>query len=171
MSNTSGCNQNTSACSGCRTQRKKCSDKCVLPPYFPQSEPQKFMLVHTVFGNGRVVKLLQGLPAELRGDAVSSMVYEAEERIRDPVHGCVGVINDLQRKVAELQLQLESTQVELANISVEHGNLLTLLTGYDPHGSYPNLYTTGIQEVEDTIMNPNVLDNDDPLPLWSESYT
>ena len=93
------------------------------------------------------------------------MVYEAEERIRDPVHGCAGVIKDLQRKVAELQLQLEATQLELANVSVEHGNLLTVLTGYEPHGSYANFYTAPLQEVEDTIINPNVSGNKDPLLL------
>jgi hypothetical protein len=78
------------------------------------------------------------------------MVYEASERVRDPVHGCVGVIKDLQNKLAELQLQLESTQVELANISLQIGNLLTLITGYE-EGLYPDFYTAALEEIEDTL--------------------
>ena len=66
--------------------------------------------------------ILQDIPAEQRGDAVSSMVYEASQRLRDPVHGCLGVIDDLHKKVAGLQLQLDSTQAQLANISLQHAN-------------------------------------------------
>eukprot|EP00253_Pinus_taeda_P009944 PITA_09944 len=116
-------------CAACKIQRKKCTKKCVLAPYFPQDDPQKFRLVHNLFGNGHVVKFLQKLPAEQRGDAVNSMVYEASERLRDPVNGCVGVINDLQNKVAELQTQLASTQAAVANISQQHADLLTIITG------------------------------------------
>jgi len=85
----------------------------VLAPYFPQDKPHKFLLVHKVFGNGHVVKLLQDLPAEQRGDAVSSMVYERRQRFGDPVHGCVSVVNDLQNKIAELQSQMASTQYDV----------------------------------------------------------
>lgn len=49
----------TSACGACKINRKKCSEKCVLAPYFLLDDPQKFMLVHTVFGNGHVIKLLR----------------------------------------------------------------------------------------------------------------
>jgi len=48
-----------SACAACKFQKKKCSDKCVLAPYFPQKDLKKFLLVHRLFGYGHVVKLLQ----------------------------------------------------------------------------------------------------------------
>eukprot|EP00253_Pinus_taeda_P028836 PITA_28836 len=165
MSDKSGWKRETSSCSGCKNQRKKCTEKCVLAPYFPQNDPQKFLFVHKVFGKGRVAKLLQDIPAEQRGDAVSSMVYEARARARDPVHGCVGLIKDLQNELAELQLQLESTKVELANIRLQCANLSTLITGYE-EVLHPNFYTAAVQEFEDTIMNPIVLDDADSLQLW-----
>eukprot|EP00253_Pinus_taeda_P003726 PITA_03726 len=148
----------TSPCASCKIQRKKCSQNCVLAPYFPQDNTEKFLLVHRVFGNGHVIKLLQGLPAEQRGEAVNSMVYEAKERVRDPVHGSVGVINDLQNKIAELQSQLVSTQTQLADISMRHANLLTLLDG----GCSLHYYNGSPLHSEDTYVSDDL----DPMELW-----
>lgn len=50
---------------------------------------------------------------EARGDAVSSMVYEADARVRDPVYGCVGAISSLQQQVAHLQTQLAVANAEI----------------------------------------------------------
>lgn len=55
----------------------------------------------------------QELPVEARGDAVSSMVYEADARVRDPVYGCVGAISSLQQQVAHLQTQLAVANAEI----------------------------------------------------------
>lgn len=57
--------------------------------------------------------LLQELPVHQRGDAVSSLVYEASARVRDPVYGCVRTISYLQNQVSELQMQLALTQAEI----------------------------------------------------------
>eukprot|EP00253_Pinus_taeda_P009112 PITA_09112 len=157
----------SSSCAACKIQRKKCTEKCVLAPYFPQDEAKKFMLVHGVFGNGHVIKLLQDLPPELRGEAVSSMVYEANERLRDPVNGCLGVINDLRRRVAELELQLASTQEAFADLYRKYIVLLTLITGCH-EGSHPNFYSTSPQETQEYCgTNPCsiVVDDLDPLQL------
>lgn len=56
---------------------------------------------------------LQELPEHQRGDAVSSMVYEANARVRDPVYGCVGAIASLQNQVSLLQMQLAVAQAEV----------------------------------------------------------
>jgi len=107
--------------------------------------------------------MLQDLPAEQRGDAVSSLVYEASQRVRDPVHGCVGEINDLHKKLAELQSQLDSTQEQIANISMQHANLLSLVTNYH-QALVPHFYDVSMQESEDTSTIPIVLDDVvDPL--------
>eukprot|EP00253_Pinus_taeda_P025802 PITA_25802 len=160
-----------SACSACRFQKKKCWDKCMLAPYFPQSDPYKFLLVHKLFGYGHVVKLLQDLPPEQRGDAVSSLVYEARARDRDPVYGCIAEINDLQKKLQEVQSRLVSTEAELDNITLQHANLLTTITGYD-QGWDPNFYNASPKQSQDTeYSDPHVLDDDivDPLQLWDPS--
>ncbi|MCO5590781.1 hypothetical protein L7F22_044756 [Adiantum nelumboides] len=60
----------------------------------------------------------QDLAEHQRGDAVSSMVYEANARLRDPVYGCVGVISSLQHQVAQLQTQLALAHAEIVRLRV-----------------------------------------------------
>lgn len=55
----------------------------------------------------------QELPVQQRADAVSSLVYEANARVRDPVYGCVGAISYLQNQVSQLQMQLAVAQAEI----------------------------------------------------------
>ncbi|MBA0719939.1 hypothetical protein Golax_007584 [Gossypium laxum] len=61
----------------------------------------------------------QELPVDLRGDAASSMVFEANARVRDPVYGCVGAISYLQNQVSQLQMQLTVAQTELLRIKMQ----------------------------------------------------
>ncbi|MCO5588742.1 hypothetical protein L7F22_042701 [Adiantum nelumboides] len=103
----------SSPCAACKLLRRRCAKECVFAPYFPADQPLKFASVHKVFGASNVNKLLQELPEHQRGDAVSSMVYEANARVRDPVYGCVGAISSLQQQVAELQTQLAVAQAEI----------------------------------------------------------
>jgi len=85
----------------------------VFAPYFPPEEPQKFANVHKVFGASNVTKLLNELLPHQREDAVSSLAYEAEARVKDPVYGCVGAISVLQRQVHRLQKELDAAHAEL----------------------------------------------------------
>lgn len=102
-----------SPCAACKLLRRRCAPDCVFAPYFPADEPQKFANVHRVFGASNVNKMLQELPVHQRGDAVSSMVYEANARVRDPVYGCVGAISSLQQQIDSLQTQLAQAQAEV----------------------------------------------------------
>ncbi|KAI3426686.1 LOB domain-containing protein, partial [Psidium guajava] len=113
-----------SPCAACKILRRRCVDKCVLAPYFPPTEPYKFTIAHRVFGASNIIKFLQELPEPQRADAVSSMVYEANARIRDPVYGCAGAICHLQKQVSELQEQLAMTQAELINLELQRANLV-----------------------------------------------
>jgi len=70
---------------------------------------------------------LQELPESQRADAVSSMVYEANARIRDPVYGCAGAISQLQKQVSDLQAQLAKAQAEVVNMQCQQANLVALL--------------------------------------------
>ncbi|KAL8249572.1 hypothetical protein R6Q59_006440 [Mikania micrantha] len=100
-------------CAACKFLRKKCIPGCVLAPYFPPEDPQKFVNVHKIFGASNVIKLLNDVPPFQREDAVSSLAFEAEARIRDPVYGCAGVIAFLQRQVDRLQKELEAANSDL----------------------------------------------------------
>ncbi|GFZ07336.1 LOB domain-containing protein 4 [Actinidia rufa] len=68
--------------------------------------------------NHRIVwcENVQELPVHQRGDAVSSMVYEANARVRDPVYGCVGSISSLQHQIDVLQTQLAMAQAEVVHL-------------------------------------------------------
>ncbi|XP_027186721.1 LOB domain-containing protein 36-like isoform X2 [Cicer arietinum] len=102
-------------CAACKIQRRKCTEECVFAPYFPPDNPQKFAYVHKVFGASNVAKLLNEVNASQREDAVKSLAYEAEARLRDPVYGCVGLISLLQHNLKSLQIELNNAKKELAS--------------------------------------------------------
>jgi hypothetical protein len=102
-----------SPCAACKFLRRKCMPGCIFAPYFPPEEPQKFANVHKIFGASNVTKLLNELLPHQREDAVNSLAYEAEARVRDPVYGCVGAISFLQRQVHRLQKELDSANADL----------------------------------------------------------
>ncbi|XP_051120373.1 LOB domain-containing protein 4-like [Andrographis paniculata] len=108
----------SSPCAACKLLRRRCAHDCVFAPYFPADQPHKFASVHKVFGASNVNKMLQELPEHQRGDAVSSMVYEANARVRDPVYGCVGAISSLQQQIDMLQAQLALAQAEVVRMHV-----------------------------------------------------
>eukprot|EP00249_Psilotum_nudum_P002728 c15857_g1_i1 orf=395-1069(-) len=102
-----------SPCAACKFLRRKCTTECVFAPYFPPDQPQKFANVHKIFGASNVTKLLNELTEQQREDAVNSLAYEAEARVRDPVYGCVGTISLLQQQVNRLQREIAFARQEL----------------------------------------------------------
>lgn len=116
-----------SPCAACKILRRRCVQKCVLAPYFPPTEPQRFVIAHRVFGASNIIKFLQELPESQRADAVTSMVYEANARIRDPIYGCAGSIFHLHKQVSELQAELAKAQAELVTMQSQRQNLIALL--------------------------------------------
>ncbi|KAK7387269.1 hypothetical protein VNO78_27931 [Psophocarpus tetragonolobus] len=118
----------TSPCASCKLLRRRCSKECIFAPYFPSDDPRKFAIVHKVFGASNVSKMLQEIPVDQRADAVSSLVYEANARVRDPVYGCVGAISYLQSQVSQLQMQLAVAQAEILCIQMQPQEPSTLVT-------------------------------------------
>ncbi|XP_051113341.1 LOB domain-containing protein 1-like [Andrographis paniculata] len=117
-----------SPCAACKILRRRCTpDKCVLAPYFPPNDPLKFTTAHRVFGASNIIKFLQELPETQRADAVSSMVYEANARLRDPVYGCAGAICQLQKQVNDLKEQLAKAKAEIVSKQCQHDNLMALI--------------------------------------------
>ncbi|KAI4384549.1 hypothetical protein MLD38_002689 [Melastoma candidum] len=106
-------------CASCKLLRRRCAKDCIFAPYFPPDDPHRFAIVHKVFGASNISKMLQEIPIHQRADAVSSLVYEANARVRDPVYGCVGAISYLQNQVAQLQMQLAVAQAEILCIQIQ----------------------------------------------------
>ncbi|GAU15607.1 hypothetical protein TSUD_108660 [Trifolium subterraneum] len=165
-----------SPCAACKILRRRCAEKCVLAPYFPPTQPSKFTTAHRVFGASNIIKILQELPESQRADAVSSMVYEASARIRDPVYGSAGAICHLQKQVNELQAQLAKSQAELINMQLQQTNLLSLICmemNETPNESSPQ------ESVDNFISSPNYSsdyqnnlnffeENTSPNSLWEQ---
>ncbi|GAA0141394.1 hypothetical protein LIER_35386 [Lithospermum erythrorhizon] len=99
-------------CAACKYLRRRCSKQCIFLPYFLRKDLDKFAVVHKVFGASNISKLLQEIPVSDREDAVTSMVFEASERLRNPVYGCVSLIASLQKQVVELQSVLNTAHAE-----------------------------------------------------------
>lgn len=87
-------------CGACKFLRRKCVSGCIFAPYFDSEQgAAHFAAVHKVFGASNVSKLLLHIPAHKRLDAVVTICYEAQARLRDPVYGCVAHIFALQQQV------------------------------------------------------------------------
>ncbi|KAK2643285.1 hypothetical protein Ddye_025048 [Dipteronia dyeriana] len=175
-----------SPCAACKILRRRCAEKCVLAPYFPPTEPSKFTIAHRVFGASNIIKFLQELPESQRADAVSSMVYEASARIRDPVYGCAGAICQLQKQVNELQAQLAKAQAEVVNVQCQQANLAALLCMEMAKSPSSTLTSSPLQQpnspqsVDNFITspqsspeNPNCFfdDNNLGISLWEPLWT
>ncbi|WJX94373.1 hypothetical protein P8452_75793 [Trifolium repens] len=117
-SSSSSSSSYNSPCAACKFLRRKCMPGCIFAPYFPPEEPQKFANVHKIFGASNVTKLLNELLPQQREDAVNSLAYEAEARVRDPVYGCVGAISFLQKQVQRLQKELDAANTDLLRYSL-----------------------------------------------------
>lgn len=90
----------SSPCGACKFLRRKCATGCIFAPYFGADEgPARFAAIHKVFGASNASKLLLQVPLADRCEAVVTIAYEAQARIRDPVYGCVAQIFALQQQV------------------------------------------------------------------------
>jgi len=93
---------------------------------------------------------VQELPVHQRADAVSSLVYEANARVRDPVYGCVGAISYLQNQVSQLQMQLAVAQAEILCVQMQQQE--------------PTITTQVDQDHKSLLLSVN--NNFEPLPHY-----
>ncbi|XP_062156223.1 LOB domain-containing protein 18-like [Alnus glutinosa] len=106
-------------CGACKFLRRKCVPGCIFAPYFDSEQgAAHFAAVHKVFGASNVSKLLLHIPMHKRLDAVVTICYEAQARLRDPVYGCVAHIFALQQQVVNLQAELSYLQAHLATLEL-----------------------------------------------------
>ncbi|XP_022728193.1 LOB domain-containing protein 16-like [Durio zibethinus] len=122
-----------SPCGACKFLRRKCASDCIFAPYFCSEQgPARFAAIHKVFGASNVSKLLLHIPAHDRCEAVVTIAYEAQARIRDPVYGCVAHIFALQQQVAWLQAQLMQVKAQLAQNVMNSHNIQSQWQGNLP---------------------------------------
>ncbi|KAH7519463.1 hypothetical protein FEM48_Zijuj08G0038900 [Ziziphus jujuba var. spinosa] len=114
-------------CAACKMLRRKCDSNCLLSPYFPSEDIEKFAGVHRVFGASNVVKMIQMVEEANREDTVKALVYEATARLRDPVYGSSGAIFHLQKMVEELTSQLETVTAQASELQANIDQLLSIL--------------------------------------------
>ncbi|KAI3444677.1 hypothetical protein Pfo_001342 [Paulownia fortunei] len=106
-------------CGACKFLRRKCVAGCIFAPYFDSEQgAAHFAAVHKVFGASNVSKLLLHIPPNKRLDAVVTICYEAQARLRDPIYGCVAHIFALQQQVVNLQAELSYLQAHLATLEL-----------------------------------------------------
>ncbi|CAK9154526.1 unnamed protein product [Ilex paraguariensis] len=106
-------------CGACKFLRRKCVAGCIFAPYFDSEQgAANFAAVHKVFGASNVSKLLLHIPVNKRVEAVVSICYEAQARLRDPVNGCVAHILALQQQVVSLQAELSYLRAHLATLEL-----------------------------------------------------
>ncbi|KAK1258945.1 LOB domain-containing protein 10 [Acorus gramineus] len=114
-------------CAACKLLRRKCASCCAFAPHFPADQPHKFSYVHRVFGASNVSKILQDLPPHYRQEAADSLIYEAEQRLRDPVYGCVGNICLLNQHLEQIRHHLSLAKAELCSSYDQEGIVEKLL--------------------------------------------
>ncbi|OVA13923.1 hypothetical protein BVC80_1783g4 [Macleaya cordata] len=190
MSTTGTGSGSGSPCGACKFLRRKCASDCIFAPYFCSEQgPARFAAIHKVFGASNVSKLLLHVPVPDRCEAVVTIAYEAQARIRDPVYGCVAHIFALQQQVACLQAQLMQAKAQLVNNVIDSrslvnhnwmaGNVAVAGAGAPQHLTYPTYmqqHSVSPQSSLDSVDNSNDIsmhhevharpDNNDHLHLF-----
>ncbi|GAV66723.1 DUF260 domain-containing protein [Cephalotus follicularis] len=116
------------ACAACKYQRRKCSSECPLAPYFPSHQPKMFQNAHKLFGVSNILKILKNLDANQKGEAMKSIIYEANMRERFPVHGCLWVIRQLQYQIWQEEEELQAVLDQLEMCRQHHQHQVSLIT-------------------------------------------
>ncbi|VFQ81098.1 unnamed protein product [Cuscuta campestris] len=104
---------NKSRCAACKQLRRRCPSDCIFLPFFPPNDPQRFSLVHRIFGASKVGFMLQQVKDDERADVAESLYYEAQCRVKDPVYGCVGIITHLNDQIRDVQGQLAKVEAQI----------------------------------------------------------
>ncbi|ERM93961.1 hypothetical protein AMTR_s00136p00011480, partial [Amborella trichopoda] len=94
-------------CAACRFQRRKCTVDCPFAPYFPPESISEFVNIHRLFGAGNVAKLLDRCRRPFdKAACMGTIIFQANERMRDRVLGCYRNVLQLNAQVAEARGQL-----------------------------------------------------------------
>ncbi|KAG0461363.1 hypothetical protein HPP92_021328 [Vanilla planifolia] len=91
------------ACAACKKQRKRCDEKCKLAKLFTAEQGGDFEAVHRVFGIKNLLAMLDMVEGEERKRAArEAIVWEARQRLADPVNGSFGQMARLQEQLLKV---------------------------------------------------------------------
>ena len=133
--------------------------------------------MHKIFGATNVAKLLNEVLPHQREDTVSSLSYEAEARLRDPVYGCAGTICILQFQVERLQKELHETKAELvsytrgSNHCCYHPDICGTTAALPPTGAVPVNPMCDYAQVQPQIIRPVDLINTEEAGAFNYNQT
>ncbi|KAF5458530.1 hypothetical protein F2P56_022553 [Juglans regia] len=139
------------ACAACKHQRKKCTEECVLAPYFTADRRREFEAVHKVFGVGNVTKIVKSQREEDRKIAVDSLIWEASCRQKDPILGSYG---EYRKVYDELNLcKRQNYQNQVMQLSGQWGST----TGYKAAPGLNIGWSAGSNGINNKGLNINSL--------------
>lgn len=102
------------ACAACKYRRRRCSQDCILAPYFPAENPIIFLNAHRLFGVCNIKRILSQVPPKLRDDCMVSIIFESNMRKRYPVEGCVAVAKHYEFLVLKALEELQYVKMQIA---------------------------------------------------------
>ncbi|XP_047339641.1 LOB domain-containing protein 27-like [Impatiens glandulifera] len=103
----------THACAACKYQRRRCTPKCLLAPYFPADQPKMFQNAHRLFGVSNIVKILKSIDQSQTREAMNSIIFQSNMRDRYPVEGCCYFIRGLQSQIHQTEMELHAVLTQL----------------------------------------------------------
>ncbi|KAI3736744.1 hypothetical protein L2E82_26729 [Cichorium intybus] len=101
------------ACAACKYQRKRCTPECALAPHFRPEQTEIFKNAHKLFGVKNILKVLEQIDPSQKTEAMRSIIYQANMRDRFPVHGCYGIICQLQYQIRQTEKELYAVLSQL----------------------------------------------------------
>ncbi|KAG5232087.1 hypothetical protein OIU76_005082 [Salix suchowensis] len=155
-------------CAACRMLRRRCDSNCMLAPYFPGDEAEKFFGVHKVFGASNVIRMIQMVEESKKEDAVKAIIYEATSRLRDPVYGSAGTIFHLQKMVEELKIQVESMRAQVVQLQEQKNQLLGILMNVRHLDSTSSIHDRKF-DGGDLMLDEDPLMAYDPITFFTEN--
>lgn len=98
--------------------------------------------------------VMQEVPENQRADVASSLVYEANARIRDPVYGCLGAISALQQEAQALQSELHAVRTQIMRYRFQESAMAAAASAHQ-HLSGSNT-TTSLNNINvNNSLSPN----------------
>ncbi|KAM7500202.1 hypothetical protein LguiA_024616 [Lonicera macranthoides] len=91
---------------------RACPPFCESAKFFPRGiNRQDYFKIFSVFGVKNIVSILQKVPDYKYFKTLTSFLFEAQERINNPIGGCSVLITSLQRQIEALQSRVTTLEV------------------------------------------------------------